>query len=109
MQQLLAVVIRDILPNKVRHAISHLCFFFSVICSKVIDPTKLNELENEVVIILCQLAMYFAPSFFDIMVYVIVHLVREIKICGPVYLRWMYSAERYMKILKGYSKNLYCP
>ena len=43
------------------------------------------------------------------MIHLIVHLVREIKCCGPVYLRWMYPVERYMKILKGYTKNLYRP
>ena len=53
--------------------------------------------------------MYFAPSFFDIMVHLIFHLVREIKLCGPVYLWWMYPIERYMKMLKGYTKNLRCP
>jgi len=41
------------------------------------------------------------------MVHLLVHLVREIKFCGPVYLRWMYPIERYMKILKGYIKNQY--
>jgi len=66
-QQLLLVAIRDILPNKVRLAITHLCFFFNAICSKVVDPVKLDELENEVSIILCQLEMYFPLSFFDIM------------------------------------------
>ena len=35
MQQLLVVAIRDILPNKVRHVITWLCFFFNAICSKV--------------------------------------------------------------------------
>nr|XP_004492197.1 uncharacterized protein LOC101504131 [Cicer arietinum] len=35
--------------------------------------------------------------------------VREIKLCGPVYLRWMYPFERYMKILKGYVKNPHRP
>ncbi|GAU16669.1 hypothetical protein TSUD_326190 [Trifolium subterraneum] len=39
------------------------------------------------------------------MVHLIVHLVREIRLCGPVYLRWMYPVEQYMKILKGYMKN----
>ena len=43
------------------------------------------------------------------MVHLIVHLVREIRLCGPVYLRWMYPFEQYMKILKGYSKNPYRP
>ena len=69
MQQLLVLAIRDILPNKVRHAITHLCFFFNAICSKVVDLLKLEELENEASIILCQLEMYFPPSFFDIMVH----------------------------------------
>ena len=40
------------------------------------------------------------------MVHLIVH-VREIKCCGPVYLWWMYPVKRYMKILKGYTQNLY--
>jgi len=109
MKRLLTMVIQDILPNKVRLAITRLCFFFNAICSKVLDPVKLDELENEAAIILCQLEMYFPPEFFEIMVHLIVHLVREIKCCGPIYLRWMYPVERYMKILKGYTKNLHCP
>ena len=38
MQQLLPVAIRSILPDKVRVAITRLCFIFNAICSKVIDP-----------------------------------------------------------------------
>jgi len=41
------------------------------------------------------------------MVHLIIHLVREIRICGPVFLRWMYPIERCMKIFKGYVKNPY--
>ena len=59
---------------------------------------KLDELENVAAIILCQLEMYFHHAFFEIMVHLIVHLVREIKCGGPIYLRWMYPIERYMKI-----------
>jgi len=84
-----------------------LCAFSSSICSKVIGPLKLDELQAEIVIILCQLEMFFPPSFFDIMVHLLVHLVREIKFCGPIYLRGMYPIERSMKILKGYVKNQY--
>lgn len=43
------------------------------------------------------------------MVHLNVHLVREIKFCGPVYLRWMCPVKRYMKILKGYVKNPHHP
>ena len=109
MQQLLPVAIRGILPKKPWHEITRLCLFFNVVCSKVVEPQELDALENEAIIILCQLEMFFPPSFFDIMVHLIIHLVREIKVCGPVYLRWMYPVERYMKILKGYVKNPYRP
>jgi len=84
MQDLLPVAIRGILPKSVRQVITRLCLFFNAICRKVIDPTRLDELENETIIILCQLEMYFPPSFFHIMVHLIVHLVREIRICGPL-------------------------
>jgi len=43
------------------------------------------------------------------MVHLVVHLVREVRLCGPMYLRWMYHVEWYMKILKGYVKNHYHP
>lgn len=43
------------------------------------------------------------------MVHLVVHLVREILCCGPVFLRWMYPFERYMKIFKCFVKNRYRP
>jgi len=43
------------------------------------------------------------------MIHLIVHLVREIRLCGPVFLCWMYPVEHYMKVLKGYTKNRYRP
>ena len=109
MQQLLSVAVRGIFPEKLRVAITRLFFFINAICSKVIDLKKLDDLENQAAIILCELEMYFPPSFFYIMVHLIVHLVREIRLCGPVFLCWMYHVERYMKVLKGYTKNRYQP
>jgi len=61
MQQLLPMAIRGSLPDKVRVSITCLCFIFNVICSKVIDPKKLDELDNETAIVLCQMEMYFPP------------------------------------------------
>ncbi|KAK2411160.1 hypothetical protein QL285_046466 [Trifolium repens] len=58
MQQLLPVAIRAILPDNVRKTITRLCLFFNAICCKAIDPLKLDELENEAAVILCQLEMY---------------------------------------------------
>jgi len=106
---MIPVAIRGILPKPVRQTITKLCFFFNAINSKVIDPLKLDALQKEVVLTLCHLEMYFPPSFFDVMVHLVVHLVREINICGPVFLRYMYPFERFMGILKKYVRNRYRP
>jgi len=53
MQQLLPMAIRNSLPDKVRVAISRLCFLYNAIYRKFIDPKKLDELENKVVVVLC--------------------------------------------------------
>ena len=84
-QQLLPIAIHGILHEKVRVAITRLCFVFNAICSNVIDPRQLDDLEIESAIVLCQLEMYFPPSFFDIIFHLIVHLVREIWLWGPIF------------------------
>ena len=99
--QLLPVAIRGILPPHVRKAVTRFCSFFNKVNSKVIDPEGLDFLQTDVVTILCELEMYLPPSFFDIMVHLTVHLVREIKLCGPPFLRHMYPFERAMGMLKG--------
>nr|GEV11050.1 hypothetical protein [Tanacetum cinerariifolium] len=75
---------------------------FNMIHSKVLDHEKLEELQRDIILILCQLEMYFLPSFFDVMVHLVSHIVKEIKIAGPVFLWYMYPFERYMGFLKGY-------
>jgi hypothetical protein len=80
MIQLLAVAIRGILPDKVRDPIIKLCSFFNAISQKVIDPSKLTKLQEDVVHTICQLESIFPPSFFDIMPHLIVHIVHEIKL-----------------------------
>jgi len=74
MQQFLSVAIRGILSKNVRQTITRLCSFFSSICSEVIDLVKLDDLQGEIVIILCQLEIFFHPSVFDNMVHLLVHL-----------------------------------
>jgi len=69
MQQLFPVAIHGILPDKVRVTITRLRSFFNAICSKVINLKQLDDLKNEAAIILCQLEIYFPPSFFDIMIH----------------------------------------
>ena len=105
MQQLLPVAIKALLPDHFKKVIMRVCFFFNSLCSKVVNVAALDQLQADVVETVCSLEMYFLPAFFDVMVHLMVHLVREVKLCGPVYLRWMYPFERDMKKLKGYVRN----
>ncbi|KAM2581524.1 hypothetical protein TB1_003783 [Malus domestica] len=52
---------------------------------------------------------YYPPSFFDIMLHLTLHLGRKALIGGPIQFRWMYPFERFLKILKGFVKNLARP
>ncbi|RVW84608.1 hypothetical protein CK203_048116 [Vitis vinifera] len=47
--------------------------------SKVVDVSALDKLQNDLVVALCLLEKYFPPSFFDIMLHLTVHLIREIE------------------------------
>jgi hypothetical protein len=65
MTRLLPVALRGVLPEKLRLALVKLCAFLKAISQKAID-------------------LAFPPSSFDIMTHLLVHLVKEITILGPV-------------------------
>nr|CAE03679.1 OSJNBa0042N22.23 [Oryza sativa Japonica Group]CAE76050.1 B1248C03.9 [Oryza sativa Japonica Group] len=105
MTQLLPVIIRGILPDNVRATITKLCSFMNAISQKVIDPDRLEALQNDVVQCLVSFGLIFPPSFFNIMTHLLCHLVKEIGILGPVFLHNMFPFERYMGVLKKYVRN----
>jgi hypothetical protein len=47
---------------------------------------------------MCKLEMCFPPSFFDMQVHLIIHLVDQIKILGSLYLHHMFQFERYLGV-----------
>jgi hypothetical protein len=49
--------------------------------------------------------MYFPPAFFNISIHFITHLIKEIKLLGPVFLHQMYVYERFNDILKSFIRN----
>ena len=49
--------------------------------------------------------MLFPPSFFTVMIHLIVHLVEDAELGGLVQYRWMYPIERYLGKLKSYVRN----
>jgi hypothetical protein len=49
--------------------------------------------------------MAFPPSLFNIMTHLLVHIVKEINILGPVFIYNMFPFKRYMAVLKKYVRN----
>src|SRR6185295_11598463 len=86
MTQLLPVALRGILPSNVRATIIKLCTFLNAISQKAIDPTSLIRLQEDVVQSIISLEMIFPPSFFNITTHLLVHMVKDIGILGPVFL-----------------------
>ena len=105
MTQLLPVALRGLLPDNVRVPIVKLCAFLNAISQKVINPETLPSLQKDVVQCLVSFELVFPPTFFNIMTHVIVHLVEEIRILGPVFLHNMFPFERFMGVLKKYVHN----
>ena len=104
-QQLLPVSLRSLLPKHVWYAIVRLICFFNALCRNGDHVSTLDKLQSELVVTLYLLEKYFPPYFFEIMLHLMVHLVREVRLCGIVYFRWIYLFERFMKVLKGYVRN----
>jgi hypothetical protein len=82
-----------------------LCFFFNAISQKVIDEQSLDDIEKNMCETMCLLEAYFSPTFFDISVHLIVHLVKEIRYLGLMFLHHMYPHERFMSTLNRYDKS----
>ena len=56
--------------------------------------------------VVCKFQKAFPPSFFDCQIHLLVHLPREVKLCGPVHSRWMFYLERFLGYLKGLGQNM---
>jgi hypothetical protein len=69
---------RGIKTKLVCDAVTSLCLFFNAIEEKVIDEEKLLDLERRHFETLCLLEATFPPSFFDLMLHLTAHLMREI-------------------------------
>jgi hypothetical protein len=57
---LISIIIWEILPQNVRYSINKLCFFYNSICSKVLNPTIVSELQTYIVVTLYELEIYFS-------------------------------------------------
>lgn len=105
MTQILPVAIRGIMDKHVRETLFGLCNFFDVISRKSITRKQISRLQEEIVVILCELEMYFPPAFFDICVHLLVHIMDDIIDLGPLFQHNMMPFERMNGFIKGFVRN----
>ncbi|KAL0290179.1 UNVERIFIED_CONTAM: hypothetical protein Sradi_7055600 [Sesamum radiatum] len=107
MQKLIPVAFREMVPEHVWSALTEVSLMFQVLCSTTLDIKKVQELEDSVAVIMCNLEKVFPPAFFDSMEHLILHLPYEARVGGPVQYRWMYPFERFFlnELYKTYSPD----
>lgn len=111
------VLLPQILPASLQHvshpkvvgAVIRVSWVFQRLCSKVIYPAHRFEFMEDVADTTSILEKEIQPTFFDSITQLMVHLVQELHILGPIHTRWIYPYERYKKGLKGLVKNLAKP
>ena len=85
MQQLLPIALRrSKLPTNVVKVLVDMSTFFRGICETTLTLGALDRLQDHVYITLCHMEQIFPPSFFTSMVHIVVHLIRECRLGGPV-------------------------
>jgi hypothetical protein len=67
-----------------RMAIIRLSRVLKKLCAKIVDPRIMDDFKHNVAFIVVLLEKKI-PPFFDTMTHLLVHLVEERKICGPMH------------------------
>lgn len=96
-QKILLVCMRHTMIHEPRVAILRICKIFQLICTKVYDPSTYHVLKVRIIMTLCLLEKVFPPSLFDLMMHLVIRLIDEFDICGPIHFRWMYPIKHVMK------------
>ncbi|XP_071739517.1 uncharacterized protein [Rutidosis leptorrhynchoides] len=104
-QRLLPVGVNAFLDVTISTPIIQLCAFFKKICARELMVADMVKAQKQLIKLLCTSELIYPPAFFDIMIHLVMHLTEEAIYGGPVYMRWMYPVERYMKKLKNYVRN----
>ena len=85
---------RKILPEMVSAGVIRISGFSKKLCLPVIRRSDMDSLEADIAETLSLLEAIFLPSFFDMMVHLMVHLPAQARMAGPVHFRSMWPVER---------------
>ena len=84
LQVLLPLTICGIVHQDITDLITELSIYFKTVCSKVLQPVQLLQLERDITVTLCKLEQIFYLSFFDVMIHLAVHLAHKVRIVGLI-------------------------
>ncbi|KAL0381901.1 UNVERIFIED_CONTAM: hypothetical protein Slati_4548900 [Sesamum latifolium] len=94
--EVVPVAFREVLPKFVWSALAEVSLLFQVLCLTTLDVKKVQELEENIAVIMCNLEKIFPPTFFESMEHLIIHLAYEARVGGLVQCMWMYTFERFL-------------
>ena len=83
------------LPDRIWKPIIEISLFFKDLCSNTLREENLSLMDINILLTLNKLENIFPPGFFYVMKHLLIHVVREARLGGPVQCRWMYPFERY--------------
>jgi hypothetical protein len=89
----------------VRQAVLKVSRVFVQLCAREIRIADRDANIMDAAGALCLLEKVFPPTFMDVMSHLMIHLVEELYICGPVHCKWMYPIKCYMKMLKDFVRT----
>jgi hypothetical protein len=99
------LALRDCLDEEVQQAILKVSRVYQRLIAREIRKSDRDIDVHNAAEALCLLEKVCPPTFMDVMSHLMIHLVEELYICGPVHSRWMYLVERYLKTLKDYVRT----
>ena len=74
LQQILPIRLQRFADKDISIVLFDLGNFFQDLCSRTLKRSELEKVEERIVLILCKLERFFPLAFFDVMVYLAVHL-----------------------------------
>jgi hypothetical protein len=80
--------------------LAELSYFYRQLCAKEITVEMIKKLEKEIPVLLCKMEKFFLLGFFNPMQHLLIHLLDEAKVGGPIQYSWMYHIERVLRYLK---------
>lgn len=84
LHRLLPMVIRPYLQSDVVDTLVALSKKFQRICAKELKKSDVRSLQEDIVYIMCKLERIFLPTFFNVMIHLMIHLPEQVLLTGPV-------------------------